>query len=74
VTNVPPHLACAVLGPQVATIVQTAGMHADVTDLPQQIEAACNVGNWPLELRTCFSTATTVDALQACVIPPGESH
>ena len=55
------------------TIIQTAGLHEDVADLPQQIQAACEVGNWTIELRTCFAAGTTTDALQACILPD-EQH
>jgi RNA polymerase sigma factor (sigma-70 family) len=67
--SIPPNLACDVVGPHVASIVQAAGMHADVTDLPQQVQASCDMGNWSIELRTCFADATTVDALQTCIQP-----
>ncbi|HUQ53209.1 MAG TPA: hypothetical protein VM692_13370 [Gammaproteobacteria bacterium] len=64
---VPANLTCSVLGPQIASTIQAAGMHDDVTDLGEQIAAACDVGNWTVELRTCFSTASTVDALKTCI-------
>ena len=48
-TSVPANLSCAILGPHIATTLQAAGMHADVTDLPQQIEAACDMGTWSIE-------------------------
>ena len=68
-TSIPAHLACAVLGTHVATTAQAAGFHSDVADLHEQIEAACELGKWSIELRQCFATATTIDALQACVMP-----
>jgi len=46
-------------------------MHADVTDLDQQIVAACDMGGWPLELRQCFGAANSVDTLKGCV---GAAH
>jgi hypothetical protein len=64
---VPPSLACAVIGPQIAATLQAGGFHEDVTDLPQQLEAACEVGNWSIELRTCFAGTTSIDALKACI-------
>jgi hypothetical protein len=67
--SIPPELVCDVVGPHVAAVVQAAGMHADVTDLPQQVQVACEMGNWTVELRTCFAAATTVDALQTCIQP-----
>lgn len=51
--------------------VKAAGMHTDVADLPQQIEAACDLGGWSIELRNCFVAATTIDALQSCMMPTG---
>ncbi len=66
---IPSNLSCAVLGPQIAATLQAAGMHEDVTDLPQQIEAACNVGTWSMDVRTCFANATTLDALEGCITP-----
>ncbi|HEX5062988.1 MAG TPA: sigma-70 family RNA polymerase sigma factor [Kofleriaceae bacterium] len=65
-TSVPANLSCAVLGPQIAATIQAAGMHEDVTDLPQQVEAACDVGSWSMELRTCFAAASSIDTLKGC--------
>ena len=69
-TSVPAELACSVIGPHVASLMQSAGFHQDMTDLPQQLEAGCNIGNWSLELRGCFAAATTIDALKACIHEP----
>lgn len=68
-TSVPPNLACKRLGQHLGAIAQGAGMHADVADFPQQIEAACDLGSWSLELRQCFAAATTLGALEACIMP-----
>jgi RNA polymerase sigma factor (sigma-70 family) len=64
---IPENLTCTVLGPKLAATLQAAGMHDDVTDLGDQIAAACDVGNWSIDLRACFSNGTTVDALKACI-------
>jgi hypothetical protein len=68
-SSVPANLSCPVIAPQIAAVLQAAGMHDDVTDLPQQIEAACDVGTWSIELRSCFTAASSVDALKACIAP-----
>lgn len=65
--DIPANLACSVLGPQVAATLQAGGFHDDVADLGEQIAAACDVGKWQLELRTCFGDATTIDTLKACI-------
>jgi GNAT superfamily N-acetyltransferase len=52
--EIPPHLACPVLSKHLASVAQGAGLYADVTDFPQQIEAACTMANWPLELRQFY--------------------
>jgi RNA polymerase sigma factor (sigma-70 family) len=65
--DVPPTLTCPVLAQHLATVAQGAGLYADVTDFPQQIEAACTMGNWPVSLRQCFAAGTTILALQACI-------
>jgi RNA polymerase sigma factor (sigma-70 family) len=66
-TTIPANLACDVLGPQVAATLQAGGFHKDVPDLGDQISAACDVGSWTIELRTCFAGATSVDALKSCL-------
>jgi hypothetical protein len=58
-----------VLGTQVAATLQAAGMHQDVADLLDQIAAACDAGDWTLELRGCLADATTLDALETCITP-----
>jgi len=68
-TSLDPALACAALSTHVATTVQSAGVYADVADFPQQIEASCQMGDWPIELRRCLRTATTVTAMHACIEP-----
>ena len=65
----PPALECAALGPQLATMAQSAGLYTDVPDLGTQVTTACELGNWSLELRQCFSQATSVAAAQACMTP-----
>lgn len=65
--DVPANLACKVLGPHVASTLQAAGFHQDVADLGDQIEAACDVGKWSLDVRQCFADAATIDALKACI-------
>jgi RNA polymerase sigma factor (sigma-70 family) len=65
----PASLTCAVLGPHLAGVAQGAGMHSDVPDMGEQVAAACELANWPVELRTCFAAATTVDALKGCIAP-----
>ena len=65
--DVPANLACSVLGPHVASTLQAGGFHEDVADLGDQVTAACDVGKWPLELRTCFADAAAIDALKACI-------
>lgn len=71
-TEVPPSLSCAVLGKSIATTVQAAGMHTDVTDMPQQVEAACEMGGWSVELRQCFAAADSISKLQVCITPTAE--
>jgi hypothetical protein len=44
-------------------------MYTDVTDMDAQIAAACELGGWSLELRTCFGAAMSIDAATACVAP-----
>jgi len=56
--NLRPSWTCEPLAKQISAISQSAGCHADVADLPQQIEAACEMGTWSLELRQCFAAAT----------------
>lgn len=65
--NIPANLACSVLGPHIASTLQAGGFHEDVADLGDQVAAACDVGKWPLETRTCFADATTIDALKSCI-------
>ena len=72
--DVPAELTCSMLGAHIATTVHAAGWHTDVLDMPQQVAAACDMAGWPLELRRCFAAGTTVDALQACVVPPDQNH
>ena len=69
-TNIPASLSCATLSAHIASTVQSAGIYADVKDMPQQIDAACEMGGWPITLRQCFASASTVPALQACIVPP----
>ena len=66
---IPPALACPVLGAHLATIMQGAGMHEDVPDMNEQIAAACEIGAWSVDLRECFSAATSVTALTTCIAP-----
>lgn len=68
-SSVPATLTCATLAPHIATTAQRAGMHADVPDLAQQIEAACDMGAWSIELRRCFAAATSVADLETCFGP-----
>jgi RNA polymerase sigma factor (sigma-70 family) len=65
----PPALACAALGQHLATVAHGGGMYTDVTDMDAQIAAACELGGWSLELRTCFGAAMSIDAATACVAP-----
>jgi hypothetical protein len=67
--RIPPSLECSALGPRLATLAQNAGMYTDIPDLHKQVETACDLGNWSLELRQCFSQATSVAAAQACLSP-----
>jgi len=39
----------------------------DGSTTSQQIEAACTMGNWPVSLRQCFASGTTLAALQGCI-------
>ena len=64
-----PALQCTTLGAHIADVVHAAGLFPDVTDMNQQVDSACQLGSWPLELRQCFAAGTTVDALQACIDP-----
>ncbi|HUS33451.1 MAG TPA: hypothetical protein VMZ53_33345, partial [Kofleriaceae bacterium] len=64
---IPANLACGVVGPTIATTLQSAGFHDDVADLGDQIAAACEVGNWTIDLRTCLGEAVSVDALKECI-------
>jgi RNA polymerase sigma factor (sigma-70 family) len=69
---VPPQLSCKTISSHLAATVQGAGLHADVTDMPDQIEAACELGGWSLELRSCFAAASTVDGLKSCFMPDAD--
>ncbi len=67
--EIPPSLACSVLAPHITPIVQSAGFYADVPDLAQQVQDACDAGAWSVDLRQCFATAETIDALHGCLQP-----
>jgi RNA polymerase sigma factor (sigma-70 family) len=67
-----PELQCAALASHMATTIQGAGLYTEVTDMAQQVEAACVLGGWPTELRQCLAQASSIAALQACVAPPAE--
>lgn len=67
--TIPANLQCNVVGPKVAATLQAEGFHQDVSDLGDQISAACDVGNWTLELRTCLAEGTSVEALKTCIMP-----
>jgi RNA polymerase sigma factor (sigma-70 family) len=67
-TNFPESLSCATLGKHVTTTAKAAGM--DMPDLQQQIESACSLGSWSLELRQCIAAGTDVPSMQACAAPP----
>ena len=69
-SNIPDALSCANLATHVTSTVKHEGM--DMPDLTQQIESACSLGNWSLELRQCLSGATDVVALQACASAPAQ--
>ncbi len=71
-TTIPANLACPVLAQHLASVAQGAGLYADVADFSQQIEAACAMANWPLDLRQCFAAGTTLDTLQACILSPAK--
>lgn len=71
--NIPPLMMCQPLAQHIGAIAQGAGFHADVADLPQQIQAACEMGTWSLDLRQCFAAATTLPALEACINPSDAS-
>lgn len=66
---IPSTLACPVLGQHLATMMRSAGMHPDVTDMHEQIAAACELGAWPLELRQCFAEASSIHAVTTCIAP-----
>ena len=66
---IPPALACPVLGEHLASVTRSAGMYVDVTDMHDQIAAACELGAWSLDLRQCFAAATTLDAVKTCIAP-----
>jgi hypothetical protein len=68
-SNVPPTLTCTALASHIAPILKTAGMYADVADIPKQLEAACDTGGWSLELRQCLAAADSVPAMQECIMP-----
>lgn len=68
--GIPPQLACSAIAPKLAAVAQGAGLHPGVTDLGDQIAAACDVGNWSIELRSCLAAGTTMAALEVCMIPP----
>ena len=72
--DIPPELACSRLASHLSATVQADGMYEDVTDMPLQIEAACETSNWSVELRRCLAAGTTVDALQACIAPADTTH
>jgi RNA polymerase sigma factor (sigma-70 family) len=66
-TEVPPALACSVIAPHVAPIVQGAGFYADVPDFAAEIESACEDGAWSITLRQCFAAAQGIEDLHACI-------
>jgi RNA polymerase sigma factor (sigma-70 family) len=68
-TDVPAELACGLIAKDIAATVQAAGLWSDIKDMPQQLEVACDLANWPVELRRCFAGADSVSALQECVNP-----
>jgi hypothetical protein len=66
---VPPELACATIAAHMTPIVQSAGLYADVSDFAQQVESACDAGNWSVALRHCFASGQSVDDLHGCIQP-----
>ena len=68
-TALAPELACAALGASMGKTIHAGGLYTDITDMPQQIEAACTIANWSVPLRQCFAAASGIPALEACVDP-----
>jgi RNA polymerase sigma factor (sigma-70 family) len=66
---IPPALACANVAAHIAPIVQGAGMYADVPDFAQQVESACDDGEWSVTLRQCFVDGQAISDLHACLQP-----
>lgn len=67
--EIPASLACSVIAPHITPIIQSAGFYADVPDLAQQVDDACEAGAWSISLRQCFVAAQTIDALHGCLQP-----
>ena len=57
--EIPASLACSVIAPHITPIIQSAGVYADVPDLAQQVDDACEAGAWSISLRQCFVAAQT---------------
>ena len=66
---VPPELACATIATHMTPIVQGAGFYADVPDFADQLEAACDTGNWSVVMRQCFASAQGIEDLHGCIQP-----
>jgi hypothetical protein len=69
VSAAPTRSACRELGEHVATLVQTAeepslAAHAD--QLSRILERRCATDGWSVELKTCLTTAETLDAAERC--------
>jgi RNA polymerase sigma factor (sigma-70 family) len=67
--EIPANLTCTALGAHIGPIVDAAHLYPGVSDMAQQIDAACEMANWTLELRQCFAASTTVDGLKDCFMP-----
>jgi RNA polymerase sigma factor (sigma-70 family) len=67
--EIPASLSCAAISTHIGTTLHQGGLFSEVSDLPAQMEAACESGSWSLATRQCFVAATTVDALHACITP-----
>jgi hypothetical protein len=69
VSAAPTRTACRELGEHVATLVQTAedrSLAAHAEQLERILESRCATDGWSVELKTCLTTAESLDAAERC--------
>ena len=71
--EIPAALSCDTVAAHVTPIAQSSGFYTDVTDLAEQIESACEVGSWSIELRQCLTTGQTFETLKTCIHPDADA-